>query len=472
MAELRYVGPDASAPEDLGYLAYLAERASSGSMSPQEIDARIRERFATYATKDYVDLGDAGHATKAYVEARDNERIDLSTINQPGGVAGLGPNGRIGEQYLRNTGQQRLPVGPIAPFSYGLGGIGSKAESLMTVIRVDDPGYPYRVLAFGSIVMTLAGNTGELPSQLTVNRPALRMRLGSSTGPVIASGVARVGHYGHYGFDDFKRTADSLGEQWEVTASHGQEYGYIATNGESAYWRKRGASQDPVWMCRRLGNDAVTYNDNQIIDWYTSTDSDNGSAFGASGVNYILGRMSEDGLYWAGWKIATHTAQFVWRAGGAIQESGIYSVSNVANSHFRADFGAIENPREFRLYRNGVPVATYVDTGNQTRLGGMYRGWGFGMSPGFHEFAIIYPHDQAAPAALDWIRIFDGDQVQNTGLSASPVQVVPISIADQPVTTGTTYVHVMMTVVGPDNKNSQFEPDRMDHHLSVVTVPA
>lgn len=103
-------------------------------------------------------------------------------------------------------------------------------------------------------------------------------------------------------FDDFERSASSLGPNWSVTYPTGSG-GTIRTDGHNAVWDKSGTSKR-LYVARYTPN--VTATDDQIIITSLNSKADRPLILGLSenpGYNCVNGRMSADNLNYVEFRI-------------------------------------------------------------------------------------------------------------------------------------------------------------------------
>ncbi len=463
MAELKYVGPTASQSTDLPHRAYVLA-AKSADMAAEDIDAQITDALSAYASKSYVDTQDSLNATKAFVDAGDASRMKLSKKDAANGVAGLDAGGRINRNRINATGSQRHPKGLWSPSSYGTTVSTSSSEVTVFPVTVTDPGHAYKMVVLGCID-GISGSEGAAP--------LIQVRVGSTSGPVIASGRGTTESYDYFGIDLFGRTAPTLGGGWQETWSGGGT-GHAETDGNSAIYVKQGTGYDRRGIFRRIGTDATTAGDYHEVEWTNSSDCQDGnellSFLGHSAHNYVLGRLSSDGQYYCGFDLSANKANFIYAAGGGMVAASPVNCDNTSGAIFRARFGVPETtePRRFQLLRNGSLVVDHSDTGNATALGSTRRGWGFGFMAGNFEIAG-FSVNQATPASLDYIKVKDTNPGVNYTASA-PITILPTGVASQSARTGSTTLYVCLSRVG--SAGTVYASTAHKPTLSVLALPA
>lgn len=179
MSSLKYVGPTAQSSRDLVNGSYVTNLLAT-NLSQATVNSLISTALSPYATRTYVDQQDALNANKTYVDNGDSTRLHLSQRNVPNGVAGLDATDRIDPARLPDISTQRFPSPYWSPAAYNATTVNTITEGALYTCAIADPGYTYKLLIFGVAHTTIASDTGEYP--------VINVRLGSTTGPIIASG--------------------------------------------------------------------------------------------------------------------------------------------------------------------------------------------------------------------------------------------------------------------------------------------
>jgi hypothetical protein len=429
VVESRYVGPPAAVDADLGTRGYITS-AMATDMTVEQIDNAVTARLSSrFATRAYADTQDGLNANADFVASGDATRLKLAQKDVANGVAGLDAGGRVNRNRINRPSQQRYPRVLWTPTSYGTPVAGT-TESTVYTVAVTDPGYPYRLAVFGNV---------DALSSFDSAAPQILVRAGSTSGPVIASGIGTNESYNYLGVDLFSRSGSTLGSGWEEQWN-GSGNGHAECDGNSARYARDGSSNSRIGTFRRLGNDATTISDYQEIDWWASSDCDPGTQFGTSGRNLVCGRMSDDHSSWVGFALDANTARFAYCLGGTITLGASAGCDNTNGSYFRARIGTEAGDRYFQLLRNGTSVLSVQDSGLTTAMGSGNRGWGFGFRAGNKEFAFV-SYEQAEPSRVDWITINDTLPGQDSS-SIAPVYVMPDSLSTQTVRTGPVTLYV------------------------------
>lgn len=196
MSGLQYVGPAASAPADLSYRDYVTG-VKTADLSVEDIDEAITDHLTPYVDKSYVDAQDALNATQAYIDAGDATRLKLADKNVANGVVGLDASSRLNPSLINAPLDQKWHRGPWTPSAYHstpvtFGG----TETTLFTCPVSDPGHPYKLLVNGMI---------EARSSIIGENPIINVRVGSPSGPIIATGRGTTDSYlfGAVGSDNF-----------------------------------------------------------------------------------------------------------------------------------------------------------------------------------------------------------------------------------------------------------------------------
>jgi len=188
MAGLPYAGPTPTQSQDLVNNAYLQSLLAE-NLPQDQVDTLITAGFAAYATRSYVDTQDALNATRGFIDAGDSTRLHLSQVGTASGPVALNASGKIGVANLANIAStQRWPAPFFSPVSYNQATV-SNATSTETTIysaTVADPGFAYKLAVIGTVDVTTTID-GEYP--------VVRVRIGSTTGAIVAGGYGSSEHY-------------------------------------------------------------------------------------------------------------------------------------------------------------------------------------------------------------------------------------------------------------------------------------
>jgi hypothetical protein len=462
VAELIYRGAPAAGTTDIGTRGYVAQVMESG-MTAEEIDEHIEAGLAGYAKKTYADSRDVFNATQSYADAGDATRLKLSQKNVVNGIPGLDAGGRVSQSQIDAPITQRWPRGLWTPSSYGSPvTVSGTTESTLFPIDVTDPGFAYRLVVMGQ-VDGLSTASGAAPQVL--------VRVGSTSGQIIASGIGTAEAYDYFGADIFSQrsAAANLGSGWEETyAGLGSGHAAIVNlgaSGISASYVKNGNSATRNGVFRRLGDDATTISDYQEVSYTCGTSCEAGITASVPGRNRMFGRMSADRQNYVAFQVDNNSADLFFGVSGLETTSKASAAcSQLAGDVLTGRFGTSSGVRWYQLLRNGASIINFNDSANASVVGSGERGWGFGFQAGQASATV-----QAAPAALDQILIRDNAPGVDIS-SYAPVTVLPVSVASQTVKTGATtlYVRVSRTgSAGTVGAGYSHTPS-----LSVLAVPA
>lgn len=217
-------------------------------------------------------------------------------------------------------------------------------------------------------------------------------------------------------FDTDNTATQNLGAAWPQTYT-GTGGGYATSKNGLAYW-----VDDPDDDFNTAAREVVngprtgfnTATDNQVIQM------DLGSmpeiTFPDGAENHIWGRMGRDGSgNWNGYGIKL---QIGW---GLIKLSRFNNFVETTmhqrpilvppnwNDKFTLVCGFADNPRRFKVLRNGFEILSHTETGTGSALGAAYRGIGFGMRAG------SAPITQATPATVRKVSAGDNATVTQSG---------------------------------------------------------
>jgi hypothetical protein len=186
MVALGYLGPTQAANNDLVNQGY-AQSLSAANLAQSVVDGLLTTGFAPYVTQAYVNTQAAANATKAYVDSGDASRLHISQVGVNSGAVGLTVAGKVDVSRVPLTSTQRYPKPFISPAAYNTGVVtAAGTEVQLYPITVADPmfngvaGVPYKVLVHG-LVEASTNTDGEYA--------IVRVRQGSTTGPVVAIGA-------------------------------------------------------------------------------------------------------------------------------------------------------------------------------------------------------------------------------------------------------------------------------------------
>lgn len=391
---LRMISAAPAVNADVVTRNYVTGVRGTSSLSLTEITTLIATGLAPYANKTYVDSRDSLNASKSQVDSGDADRLKAATIGANNGVAGLDAAGRVAPLRVPGSSTQRWPKGFYTPASYSSATSASGTETTIFTLSVPDPGFPFRLLISGQVDCRTATDG---------DAPVVRVRVGSTVGPTVATGTAQSGQY-RYGVDNFNRISPSLGAGWEQTYT-GLGSGHTETT-TKAFWVLDGNDGNRRGVFRKIADFATTVDDYQEIYYRVADTIEVGGFLGSSPRNRIYGRMNTARTSYIAFDMTGAEAVLVYAAGGseATLSGPVSGFAQNAGDEILAQFGyyTASNKRRFRLIRNGTVVIDYTDTGSVTAMGTGNRGWGFG-----HQAGTSLLFGQSRPAALDWIALSD-----------------------------------------------------------------
>lgn len=168
--------------------AYLTQLLGA-NIAQATVTTLINTGLTGYCPASYVSTQAALNATKAQVDAGDAARLHLAQVGVVNGVAGLNAvTGRIDSSHLSLTSTQRFPSPLYSPSSYWGSNQTATAVSEVQIdtLTVTNPGYTYKALITG-LVDGQTDTDGQYP--------IIRVRAGSTTGPVVAVGAGLAEEY-------------------------------------------------------------------------------------------------------------------------------------------------------------------------------------------------------------------------------------------------------------------------------------
>lgn len=463
MADLVNVGPVPGLAAHVGEREAVATVAAN-DRTPAQLDAYIAAKLVPYVERSYVATQDALNATQTYIDTQDNLRLKTAQKDVANGVPALQADGRISPSRINAPSTQRRPRTPWTPTAYGSERLVSDAtEQAVLTIPITDPGYSYRLLVQGQLD-GLSGYSGSAPQ--------VNVRVGSTTGTVIASGIGAFESYNTLGGDFFNRTTSgAIGGYWSEYTVSGGSLGNPYCDGSTLNW-VAGNPESRVVLFQRIGDDATTYDDYQEVVMVMASEPEQGGVgFGTSnGHNYIYGRMNNDRTQWVRFDIdAAGTATLHYNNGSYNPIQLATANTGLGNTDvWKARFGTASGRRWFQLLRNDVSIINYNDSGVVTSMGANNRGWGIGIRAGVHAFFLVSDR-QSVPGRVDQVTINDLPPGV-IGSSFAPVTVMPVSVSALPVLTGATTLHVTTRRFGTQGAvaaNYAFH-----NNLTVTAIPA
>lgn len=459
MVQSSYLGPAASATNDLSRKVYLDNLKGTGFLTQAQVDSLISTGLAPYATKVYVDGRDALKASVAAVDAVDDTKLKVSSINTSGGPVGLDSSGRVPVGRVPGTSTQRFPMGPYTPLSF-LGSlamsVGGGEVTLMTS-TVTDPGFTYRLLISGQI---------DCHTNVSGDPPVVRVRANSTSGQLLAAGIGSTRQY-RWGVDTFDRTATNLGVNWQQVYTN-TGYGAMVTNGTSAVWSPNGGL-DNTGFFRRINSFATTSDDYQEVWTKVASVPQSpglfGELFSGPPYNRIYGRVNADRTSWTAYEMTSTTASLIYANGtstGVLVKPVPWDWA--VGDEIVAQFGYYPSTakRRYRLIRNGVIVIDFTESSTATAMSAAHRGWGFGVKAPATLIA-----GQVLPAGFQWIAYNDPAAAWSADPeNYSPVTLVPFTATE--TFTGATTLYVTLRAQGTSTVYASTSYPK----LHVVAIPA
>lgn len=438
MSGLEYVGVDVTAAEDIIYKRYL-DTLKESDPTDEHIDSVVATELSPYATRAYVDTKDALLATRSYIDAQDNLRLKLAQKNQANGIAGLGATGRIDPARIDSPLEQSWIRGPWSPTAYHSSEVTTSGttESTLYTCGVTDPGYPYKLVVFGS---------QEVLTDIEGTYPIVRVRQGSDTGPIVAQGQGFGEFYGGR-TDLFERTSTTgLGDDWTQTQVSGGLAGRIATaDGHNASMIVDGWSTVYI-NARQTGLAGSFITGDYLKVTFTISSTSNTQPLD------IIGRWGADNNDYVMFRFSSNNVRVIYVTGGGSQvvlNSSTPACTLQAGSTYDCYWGVTPSTlRRFQVYKNSSLVYDQTDAGGVTTVGSSTRGWGFGMqSNGLG----------ASPCSVGEIRMVDP---LATEFPASEAVIMPVDIGSLSTLTGATtlYVRLLGSAVGVNIKGTTFKP--------------
>lgn len=450
---LQYVGAAAAVAKDVAYKG-LVDTDLANNLTVAQVDSAINTAYAPYVLKSYVDTRDALNANKAYVDAGDATRAKLTQRDAASGVPSLDANGKVNQIRINVAPTQRFPKGFWTPTSLpGAKTTLTAAEVQLFTIPISDPGYSYKLMLFGEFDCDTFNN--GFP-------PVINIRLGSVTGPIVATGIGSPSYYDCYSADEFNRTTSGNlgGPNYFTENSIVGSGGNWSANGNAAIWNPSGTAIN-ITTNQRTGGDAITSGDYQRISAGMNSVPDPGNdTFNA--YNLLIGRMSGDGKTWVAWAWSSKVTQ-IWAMNPSITTPGVYnqvawpiSTPPAVGDLMAAEFGSpASGMNYYSFYKNGVLISQVQDSGGTFTFGPGYRGWGFGGKAGQYT-SFSFPYQQASPGSLDRVCIDDyapgGSSSQNL-FPYGPLVIHPSKFAAQSALTGAQTLYV--TLANPQGNATQ-----------------
>ena len=231
---------------------------------------------------------------------------------------------------------------------------------------------------------------------------------------------------GLFSIDYFNRvSALNMGADWEQWYSDGAApNGRMATpDGLHCSWIDQGNDSNTCIARRINPADRVTSSDDQVITWKTGDvriEEEVILTEGATNDKYF--RMSEDRQHYVRLRIGEDYIKAFFTKTGPAGEKHLGTLDDIDTENTQMEWRSEFVDRTLRIYKNGEPQGTIIDTKAQTSKGPNFRGWGIGMTSGDRFLG------QTTPANLDWVSI--QDYVRYTSIerwSLLPVSNKPVT---------------------------------------------
>lgn len=423
MPPLKYVGPPIADNGDVVYRSYPGT-AKQADPAEQAVRDRIAAGFVGYATQAYVEQRDALLATKAYADGRDALRIPLSRKGVTNGIPVLEASGRVSPSRIYvDSIDQPWVRGLWSPAAYNASSVvASSSEQQLYTCQVTDPGYPYRLVVFGSV---------DARCDVDTEWPVIRVRVGGPSGQIIGLGLGEANTMEKALWGDmFSRDDVDLGGDWLELYTEGHQ-GHYYTNGNELVWEFGGSSTEDLLALRSNGYDRHTGTNFQRIVATIGSRAGDSPGGGTPQHLRIYARVNDTATQYVCFQITHDTATCWYRNGGAeAQMPGSVGTSQSTNTPFTMVAGTPENPRTFYLYKGASLIMTVPDSTMATAIGPNNRGWGFGARAGSRLIT------QNGPPRITSVTV--NDEVINH----HTVGILPRRVDSMPVLTGPTTLHV------------------------------
>jgi len=457
VARQKYVGKAPEAAAALVTRDYVINTLLPQNLDQATIDTLIDNGFTGYATEAYVDAQDALNATTAYVDAGDATRLKLAQRNANNGVAGLESGGRIDPARVDVASTQRYPQAFWSPSSYhGSPVSASSTETTLYTAAISDPGYAYKLMCFGIV---------DVSSSVDGQYPIVRVRHGSTGGPIVAEGRGLVEGNALPAApdytDDFERTSTaSLGAGWDQHYFNGalnewdDTHGKLATpDGHVASWIPSGNAA--CWgLARKISTGATTGSDDQAVEFVTTGVEPEGDEV----ANLVLLRASSDLQRFVLLHLGLFSAQFYYSNGSGLAGVAALGSAIAASGNSGAHTWRVTvMGTSYRLYRDNTLIGTR--TSSAPSKGSDYRGWGVGM------YAGVESGSQAGPFGLTEATISD------LGLQPiyGPCSIVPVPLHTQSAQSGAATLYVRLARNGA---SATVTASTLHPKLFIAAVPA
>lgn len=118
---------------------------------PPTVDSSWYKVPGPKATTMYVNARDNLYADLPYAQAGDAARVQIANKDAASGVLALGPTGRASPARFTEGTTQSYPQSFWTPTTYNNTVTGIVSDTELYPITVSDPGYPYKVLVYGTV---------------------------------------------------------------------------------------------------------------------------------------------------------------------------------------------------------------------------------------------------------------------------------------------------------------------------------
>jgi len=170
---LRYVGRSPDADGSVVNKGYVDSRYDLIKVDADYIEDEVATYGLQLTTKSYVDAQDALRAKKSIVDAADAAYIPVTQRGVANGVASIGSDGYIPSGQLPTLQTSRQPIFKNADTVFISGQINLTTVDVKgyraATLTVADPGYPYHLLSFASVMGGSVNGTSPRPDKGTGN---------------------------------------------------------------------------------------------------------------------------------------------------------------------------------------------------------------------------------------------------------------------------------------------------------------